>query len=211
MPENQAIAELQTILSRPEYRFEQSVPWWQQLLAPILDYAWSVLSQLIQLVLDSAAGREGSIGIAVVLVCVLVVAAALVYLGRALRLSVVRESELRSASLAERRERSDQLWQTAHQMATAGHFAEAVRLLYLSVLYALDEHALLHVERSLTNREHAHRLRQDYPGLATTFTDIVDRYERVRYGRALVTADAFAELSGRAEHVRAAALKGAPA
>src|SRR5690349_3752008 len=103
MPEDQALDRLHTILARPEYQVDQGTPWWQQLLAPILDYLWSLLGQLVQLVLNSASGREGAVGLGVLLACAVVLAAALVYLGRALRLSVGRESGLRAAGLAERR------------------------------------------------------------------------------------------------------------
>jgi hypothetical protein len=140
---------------------------------------------------------------------VLVLATA--YLVRAVRLSVVRETQLRSASLAERRERSDELWRTAQQLAAAGELGEAVRVAYLSALYALDERALLHVERNLTNREHAQRLQQQYPALGDSFGELVERYERVRYGRASVAAETFSDFSARAQHVRSAALEGSAA
>ena len=80
--------------------------------------------------------------------------------------------------------------------------------MYLSALYALDERALLHVERSHTNREHAHSLRRAHPALADTFSELVDAYERVRYGHASVPPEAFVEFSGRAERVRSATLPG---
>jgi Domain of unknown function (DUF4129) len=211
MTEDQSLEQLQNILSRPEYRLDTSTPWWQQLLSPVLDFLWSVLVRLVQLVFDTASGRDGLLGLAVLGVSVVLVALAVVYLVRALRLSVVREAQLRGASLAERRERSDQLWQAAQRLASDGEFADAVRLLYLSSLYALDEHALLHIERGLTNREHAARLHDAHPGLAGTFSELVDRYEGVRYGRANVGSAAFAEFSVRAEQVRAAALQGAAA
>jgi hypothetical protein len=211
MSEDEALQHLQTILARPEYQLDRSVPWWQQLLAPLLEFAWRQLSLLIQLVLDASAGREGGVGLAALLLAALVLAGAVAYLVRAVRLSVMRESQLRGASLAERRQRSDQLWQTAQQMAAAGQYAEAVRLVYLSALYALDEHALLHVELSLTNREHAQRLKRAYPALGDSFGELVERYERVRYGRADVAPDGFADFSGRAQQVRAAALEGAHA
>jgi Domain of unknown function (DUF4129) len=211
MTEDQSLEQLQNILSRPEYRLDTSPPWWQQLLSPVLDFLWSVLVRLVQLVFDTASGRDGLLGLAVLGVSVVLVALAVAYLVRALRLSVVREAQLRGASLAERRERSDQLWQAAQRLASDGEFADAVRLLYLSSLYALDEHALLHIERGLTNREHAARLHDAHPGLAGTFSELVDRYEGVRYGRANVGSAAFAEFSARAEQVRAAALQGAAA
>jgi Domain of unknown function (DUF4129) len=211
MGEDQALERLQAILARPEYHVGRDLPWWQQLLAPLIAYAWNLLSQLIALVVNSASGHEGSLGLVVLVVSAAAVIAALVYLVRAVRLSVVRETELRGASLAERRERSDQLWQSAQQLAAAGDFAQALRLLYLSALYALDEHALLHVEFNLTNREHAQRLKQAYPALGDSFTELVDRYERVRYGRASVPAEHFADFTARAQRVRSAALGSAPA
>jgi hypothetical protein len=211
MSEDEALQQLHAILARPEYQFDRSLPWWQQLLAPLLDFAWRLLSQLIQLVLDTSAGREGGLGLGVLIGSVLVLAVALLYLVRAVRLSVMREAALRGASLAERRERSDQLWQTAQQLAATGQYAEAVRCLYLSALYALDERALLHVEFSLTNREHAQRLKRAYPSLGDSFGELVERYERVRYGQADVAPDGFAEFSGRAQRVRSAALEGAGA
>src|SRR5437879_13375923 len=107
----------------------------------------------------------------------------------------MRDSQFGSASLAERRERSERLWQTAQQLAAAGQLAEAVRLVYLSALYALDERALLHIENALTNREHAGRLSAAHPELGDGFARLVQTYDRVRYGSAAVSGDAFHELS----------------
>jgi hypothetical protein len=211
MSEDEALQHLHAILARPEYQFDSSPPWWQQLLAPVLDFAWRLLSQLIQLILDTSAGRQGALGLVVLVGAVLVLGVAVVYLGRAVRLSVMRDAELRGASLAERRERSDQLWQTAQQLAATGRYAEAVRFVYLSALYALDERALLHVEFSLTNREHAQRLKRAHPSLGDSFGELVERYERVRYGQADVAQDGFEEISGRAQRVRSAALEGSAA
>jgi uncharacterized protein DUF4129 len=211
MTEDQALERLQAILARPEFQIDTSVPWWQQLLAPVLDAVWGALARLVALVFDTASGQDGALGISILVVSAALVVGALVYLVRALRLSVVREAEMRGATLAERRERSDQLWQAAQRLAAGGEFTDAVRLLYLSSLYALDEHAVLHLERGLTNHEHALRLQSTHPALGGAFSDLVDRYERVRYGRATVSSEAFHEFSGRAQEVRAAALRGATA
>jgi uncharacterized protein DUF4129 len=208
MPEDQAIGQLHAILARPEFQTDTSVPWWQQLLAPVLDFIWGLISRLWLVIFSSATGREGAVGIAVLALAGLLLGAGVVYLVRALRLSIGREAEVRAASLSERRERSDQLWQAAQRLAAQGEFAEALRVAYLSALYALDERAVLHLERSLTNREHAQRLRSAHPGLADTFGELVERYERVRYGRAAVAAEAFANFSVQAQRVRHAALGG---
>jgi hypothetical protein len=211
MGEDQALARLHEILAQPEFQVDRSVPWWQQLLGPVFDVVWSLLGQFVQLVLNTTSGREGSLGIVVLVVCAAVLMFAAAYLVRAVRLTVVRETQLRSASVAERRERSDELWRAAQRLAAAGELGDAVRLAYLSALYALDERALLHVEFSLTNREHAQRLEQEYPALGDSFNELVERYERVRYGQASVAAETFTDFSARAERVRSAALEGSAA
>jgi hypothetical protein len=211
MGEDQAIDRLREILARPEYQVDQTLPWWQQLLAPLLDFVWSLISQLIQMVLASMTGREGPIGASVLVVCLALLVGVGVYLARAARLSILRDRQLRTASLTERRERSDQLWRAAEELAAAGRLSDAVRLAYLSALYALDERMLLHIESNLTNREHAERLKQQHPSIGQGFTDLVERYDRIRYGQLSVAADGFAEFSGHAQRVRVAALEGATA
>jgi hypothetical protein len=207
MGEDQALARLHAILAHPEFQVDDSTPWWQQLLAPVFNFIWDALGQLVQLVLDGSSGREGALGIVVLVVSAAVLAFAAVYLIRAVRLSVVRESRLQSAGLAERRARSDALWRTAQQKAAAGELAEAVRLAYLSALYALDERALLQVETSLTNREHARRLSNRYPALGDGFGQLVASYEQMRFGRVPVAADTFQAFGARAQGVRSAALE----
>ena len=211
MTETQALDRLREILARPEYQVDQSRSWWEQLLAPVWDLVIYLIARLIQTVIETASGREGWYGLIVLAVSGLLVAAAVVYLVRAVRLSVTRETRVRSTDLAERRERSERLWQTAQQLAAAGQFAEAVRVVYLSALYALDERALLHVESSQTNREHARRLNQLHPEVAQTFSDVVERYDRVRYGSVAVTDTTFGELSALVARARTSALGGSAA
>jgi hypothetical protein len=206
MGEDQALVRLREILARPEFRVDQTPSWWQQLLAPVFDLIEYLVAQLIQTVLNTTSGQEGWFGVGVLVVCAVLIVVVGVYLVRLIRLSVVRDSRGTAASLAERRERSERLWQTAHQLAAAGQLTEAVRILYLSALYALDERALLHVESSLTNREHARQLSHAHPALGETFFEVVERYDRVRYGRFLVTEATFAELSRLVERARSASL-----
>ena len=206
MGEDQALRRLSEILARPEYHVDQSPPWWEQLLAPVWDLVWSLIARLVVTLLDAARGDAGWYGWGVLAVCVVLFAAVGLYLVRAVRLSVRADIRLAVASAAERQQRSDRLWQTAQRLAAAGQWGEAVRLVYLSALYALDERAFLHVDSSMTNREHARRLHSLHPGLGDSFAEVVDRYDRIRYGRAQVTADVFAELAQRAERVRDAAL-----
>jgi hypothetical protein len=211
MGEDQALPRLRDILARPEYQVDQSLPWWQQLLAPLWDLAAALVGRLVITILDAARGDDGVLGWGVLGLCLLILGLVAVYLVRAVRLSVLGEARVSSERLAERRQRSDQLWQTAQQLAAAGQLSDAIRLVYLSALYALDERALLHVETSLTNREHAQRLHSLHPMLGDTFGEVVEHYDRVRYGLAPVTPDAFADVAQRAERVRAAVFEGSVA
>jgi|SRR5579864_6614749 len=211
MGEDQALQRLQAILARPEYHLDESVPWWQLLLQPVLDAVWQAFTQLWQVIVASVSGREGGLGVVAVVASAAVLASVGVYLVLAVRLSVLREDATRSTALAERRQRSDQLWATAQQLAADVRLAEAVRAAYLSALYALDEHTLLALEPNLTNREHADRLARRHPVVGATFVELVDRYERVRYGSAPVAPATFADLSARVQRVRQAALEPASA
>jgi len=208
MGEDQALMRLRDILARPEYQVDESQPWWQQLLAPVFDVIEYLIARLIQTVADTTSGREGWFGIGVLVLCAALIVVVGVYLIRMVRLSVVRDSQTGAATLAVRRERSERLWQIAHQLAADGRLAEAVRVLYLSALYALDEHALLHVETGLTNREHARRLSRSHPALGETFSVVVERYDRMRYGRFPVTETTFADLSELVARARTASLQG---
>src|SRR5437868_2981586 len=155
MGEDHAIAQLNEILSRPDFQSNVGRPVWDQLFGPMLAVLFALLAQLLQIGQDAVSGREGVIGFAILAICGLLVVLAIGYVVRMLRLSITREARLQGLALSERRERSDQLWRTAQQLAAGGQLSEAIRVVYLSALYALDERALLHVERGLTNREHA--------------------------------------------------------
>jgi hypothetical protein len=211
MGEDQALQRLQAVLARSEFQVDEPHPWWEQLLQPVLDLVGYVIARFIQAVVSTGSGSDGWWSGLVLLGCVALIVGVVVYLVRAIRLSVTHETRVGIANLSERRERSERLWQTAQQLAASGQWAEAVRLLYLSALYALDERALLHVETSLTNREHARELRRTHPEAAQTFSDIVDSYDRLRYGAYPVSESTFAELSGLVARARAASLGGSPA
>jgi hypothetical protein len=211
MGEDAALQRLHEILARPEYQVDLNQPWWAQLLQSVWDLLRYLIERLVQSVLDAASGNEGVYGWVILTISGLLIAVVLLYLVRAVRLSVTRESRLSLASLAERREQSERLWTTAQQLAANGRLGEAVRVLYLSALYALDERALLHVESSLTNREHARALDRLHPDVARTFSQVVDRYDRVRYGAAPVSETTFNELSALVARSREVSLHGTAA
>jgi hypothetical protein len=205
MPEDQALVQLHAILARPEYQTSDGQPWWEQLLRPVWDLVLYGIARLIEAIVNAGTGREGPVGIVALVVCALLVGVVSVYLIRAVGISVRREDALQSQTLAERRERSERLWQTAQQLAGSGQWSDAIRVVYLSALYALDERALLHVESSLTNREHARALERGHPELAATFAPVVERYDAVRYGGVPASSTTFDDLSELVQRARQAA------
>src|ERR1700716_927916 len=100
MGEDQALEQLQNILARPEFQIDQARSWWDQLLAPVFDLLGYLLARLVQGIVDASAGREGWLGIVVLGLCMGLFVAVFVYLVRAIRLSVTRESRVGMASLA---------------------------------------------------------------------------------------------------------------
>jgi len=192
--EDAALQQLRTILARPEFQSNLSQPFWDQILAPVKDFLLTTAAQLVELVSDAFSGRDGILGMVALSVAGVVLVLGGTYLVRTIQLAVTRETRVRTATLAERRQRSDELWHESERLAAGGRLEEAARAAYLSALYALDEHAVLHVQQGLTNREHARRLEGDHPRLAGLFLELVDRYDRVRYGRADITPETFTEL-----------------
>lgn len=205
MTPDEALTRLHAVLAQPDFQAERTRSWWDRLWAPLGDLISSLLGELFGLLRAAADGQAGPLGPIALIVSGLILVSVVLYLARAARLAVVRESRLRAEGVHERRQRSDGLYAEAQRLAAAGHLAEAARAAYLSALYALDEHALLRVQSGLTNRELAGQLTRQHPGveLGETFTVLVQRYDRLRYGSYALTTDGFAELSRLVERARA--------
>jgi hypothetical protein len=175
-------------------------------VAPVWDLLVYLFASLVQAIVNAGTGREGPIGFVVLAACLVLLGLVGAYLVRAVRISVRGETAMQPRTLAERRERSERLWQTAQQLAANGEWSEAVRIVYLSALYALDERSLLHIESSLTNREHVRALQRLHPELAAIFAPVVDRYDAVRYGGVAASSGTFDDLSKLVTRAREAAL-----
>lgn len=96
---------------------------------------------------------------------------------------------------------------TAHaralEKARAGDYRAAVRYLYLSTLLHLDERGLLRFDRTLTNREYLHTVR-DQPTLRRLLSPVVGTFDRVWYGRGAVTEEDLTAYQRQVEDLRAA-------
>jgi hypothetical protein len=194
VPEAAALERLRQILARPEFQPEPR-PVWERLAGAVRDWLADLLTELLRGIPDAVQGRLGWVQAVVVLAALAAVVALAVYVGRAVGLSVSRDAGRRAAEAARVRARSDALWRDGQALGREGRYAEACRALYLSALYALEEHELLRVEAGETNREHAERARTALPGLGDTFRVLVQRYDRLRYGHFPVDRAAFEEIA----------------
>jgi hypothetical protein len=83
-----------------------------------------------------------------------------------------------------------ELWRKAKTLAAAGRHPEALRLLYLAVLFLLDRSRLLHFERTRTNGEYLRQIRraEHVPAaLGLSFEQLTSLFERTWYGECSCT------------------------
>ncbi len=204
MDESQAVERLQAILARPEFAVRPNPSFFDWLWGLAARFLFELYALVYRAIASAASGREGPIGIGVFVLLLLAVGALSVFLVQAARVSLVGESRAAATRAAARRERSDSLWRQAHDLAEAGRWSEAIRMLYLSALFALDEHALVHVNEGWTNREHAARLASRDPALGRHFLAVVERYDRLRYRHDPADATVFQDLSALVAQTRSA-------
>ncbi|MEI7769472.1 MAG: DUF4129 domain-containing protein, partial [Chloroflexales bacterium] len=92
--------------------------------------------------------------------------------------------------------------QRAGDLARAGDYRRATRMLYLSSLLWLDESGRLRYDRSLTNREYLERL-GDSPNLRERLRPVVETFDQVWYGDIALDAAGFAAYAGQVAALRA--------
>jgi hypothetical protein len=98
-----------------------------------------------------------------------------------------------------------ELWRQAEALAGEGRFPEAVRLLYLAVLFELDRRQLLRYERTRTNGEYVRQVRLSErapPGLHEPFERLTGHFEQAWYGSQPVAAEDYRPFQSLAVQVR---------
>jgi hypothetical protein len=98
-----------------------------------------------------------------------------------------------------------ELWRRAEVAARDGNFRQALRWLYLAVLFLLDSRQVLHFEPTRTNGEYLRQLRQSEQApeaLRRPFKDLTNRFDVSWYGEAPLGEVEYRELYRLAEAVR---------
>lgn len=207
MEESEALERLSAVLARAEFQVAGARNFWEQIVEAASRLLEDMVLRMASAILKAAVGEGGLMGYAVLGVSFALVVVLTVGFVRAIRLSVVRDSGEAARAAAARRERADRLWREGHELARQGQFGEAVRALYLSALYSLEERDVLEVRESFTNREHALRVREAMGRDGSeAFGRLVQRFDRVRYGHYAADDETFAEVRGLVESTRGARL-----
>jgi hypothetical protein len=189
---------LRAILTRPPFaRAEPQTPgWWSDF--------WSWVGRLIESLLRPVASTPPEVASTAAWVVAagggLLLLAVIGYLLLGLRRGVLRGARAApvdpEAGLTARA-----AFDQAGDTGRAGDSRGAVRLLYLAALLWLDERSLLRYDRSLTNREHLERVR-DNPALRRRLAPIVATFDRVWYGHASLSAEELAQYTKDVERLR---------
>ncbi|HET7770031.1 MAG TPA: DUF4129 domain-containing protein [Chloroflexota bacterium] len=201
MDEARALEALTSILARPEFNPQPAFDPWGAFWSAVWDLLVDLLGWFFRPIGQAIEGQLDWFGLALVALAVLVLGAGIWFVVRAVRLNMVSDAAALSRAQALRRARADRLWREAHDLAAAGDLPGAVRALYLSALYALEERDVLPVQEALTNREHADRLARLHPDASPVFVQVVGQYDRLRYGGEAIDRTAYEalrELVGRA-------------
>lgn len=195
-------ANISDILARPEFQtakkektpFEKLLEWladqfvrWITRIAPGADVKSSKYATILQIVLYVAIG------------------AGLLWLGwilyrRFLKREPVEETDKgRRVILGEvldEKTTVEELMAEAAKFAQAGDYRQAIRKVYIALLYDMDKREVIRIEPSLTNREYLRAVRAQirlYPPMR----DLTDRFDLIWYGQGTVGAEEYDEFVTR--------------
>jgi hypothetical protein len=185
------VSLVQDILARPEYdwsvnggvnRIQQFV---DDLLQKIIDF------------LNRFSAEDGTVTITydprafITLGVFLVLLAVLYFSFRGVFRELVPEANLADEVHGEEGLTAARAMQRAQDFSAAGDHRQAVRYLYLSALFLLDERGLLRYDRSRTNREYLSTI-HEHPQLVQILRDVIDVFDRVWYGYRSIDNDTYA-------------------
>ncbi|MEI7645360.1 MAG: DUF4129 domain-containing protein [Chloroflexales bacterium] len=188
-PAADAEDRLRDILARPPFRqadTPRALGWIEQLLQWLIDMLDRTFAPVNRAAAQGGGGMAWILAAIGLLIVGVVLAVWLRGLRRALAPSARRPTSGPEASLS-----AGEAAQHAGELARAGDYRRAARMLYLSSLLWLDENRLLRYDRSLTNREYLDRLGGN-PALRERLRPVVETFDRVWYGDGGLDAAGFA-------------------
>lgn len=171
-----AQAKLADVLGRRE--FQEATP------SPVTQWLEARLEDLLRLLgrnLPDGLGQGETLNILLGALSILLIAAVLIYAFRSLFADFAQSNAFEEQTGETATLTAGTALQQAQTLSAGGDYRSAVRYLYLSCLFSLEERGRLTVDRTLTNREVLNSV-ADQPAMAGLLRDVVDIFDRVWYG-----------------------------
>jgi hypothetical protein len=185
-----AFERLAAILSRPEFQPQQE---------PDLNPLLQRLAELLDFLPDLPSLPW--LGNLLVVGGLSLLAAIVAYVAAGLWGSFAAQAEVEAEGAGAEPLTAGQALSQSREMAMAGDYRTAVRLLYLSTLLLLEERKLLRYDRTLTNREYLRQV-ADNPSLAGALRPVVDTFDEVWYGQVEPDAGGYEAYARQVDRVR---------
>ena len=186
---------LARILAQSKYAALPEPPAWSQWL-------YDLYRRLINWLRSATAGVQvPDLSAAWLIGLSLALAALLIAVGWRLRRVVARDRGRLTTPAPTEVATADEALDKADSLAAAGDLRQAVRLLYLATLLALEEQGALRFDRALTNHEVLQHLR-NRPDLAAVLAGVIDVFDRVWYGEQTLSAESFATYAAAVNALR---------
>jgi hypothetical protein len=185
-----AFDRLAQVLARPEFQPRAAAD-----LNPLREWLDKLLGALPDLPGMALLGKLLLIGAVVAL------AGVVAYLIAGLRGSFVARAGVDQAGETDGVLTAGQALSRSRDLARAGDYRTAVRLLYLSTLLRLEERNLLRYDRTLTNREYLGQV-AGHPALAAGLRPVVDTFDEVWYGEVQPDAARYEAYSQQVDRLR---------
>ncbi len=185
-----AFERLAAILSRPEFQPRQEPD-----LNPLLEWLAEQLDFLPNLPSLPWLGNLLVVGGLALL------AGIVAYIAAGLWGTFAAQAEVEAEGAGAEPLTAGQALSRSREMAMAGDYRTAVRLLYLSTLLLLEERKLLRYDRTLTNREYLGQV-ADRPSLGEALGPVVDTFDEVWYGQVEPDAEGYEAYARQVDRVR---------
>ncbi len=172
---------LDRVLARPEFQWEPSQPSdLEKFIQGLVDNFLKLVARLLPDTIEL--GGAPLLRYLLTGLGVLALVLALAFALKDLLADLVPETELDPVvGAGDENLTSASAMKRAQELSSGGDYRSAVRYLYLSALFLLEERGLLRYDRSLTNREYLRSVAH-LPRLAKLLSQVVEIFDRVWYG-----------------------------
>ncbi len=211
----QAGALLKEILARPEFQWKAKPP------NPLEEWLNRQVNRFLQWLSTLFTGRsvdlpaplELLLRLGLPFIAVLLLSLLAFYITTTLRRSFAPAAALPNAvQPGDEALDAPAAWEFASQLANRSDYRGALRYLYLSTLFSLDENGFLRFDKTRTNHEYLAALRgSKTPGselILAGFVDLVDLFDRVWYGYQPFDQPGYAAYASRVEDLQRLAKAG---